>query len=105
MAEIPATSMPTIARVVEIPFQPGDKVVVSFKSIPEGVDVIVPGRVGLATDDPATDANEMIESFELSLVTEGTMAGVGKGVNGRYPVELSASGAGAVVYNISLLSG
>ena len=79
---------------------PKDSVIVVFSRIPEGVTVMVPGRVGLAEDAPATDVNEVIESFELELDVDSRAGSVGKGVDGMYPVELSVAGAGAVVYNI-----
>ena len=74
--------------------------IVVFSRIPEGVTVLVPGRVPLAEDDPATDVDEVIESFELELDVDSRASGLGKGVDGMYPVELSVAGAGAVVYNI-----
>ena len=77
-----------------------DSVIVVFSRIPEGVTVMVPGKVPLAKDAPATDVNEVIESFELALDVDSRAGGVGKGVDGMYPVELSVAGAGAVVYNI-----
>ena len=79
---------------------PKDRVIVVFSRIPEGVTVMVPEKVGLADNAPATDVNEVIESFELELDVDSRAGAVGKGVNGMYPVELSVAGAGAVVYNI-----
>ena len=79
---------------------PRDRVIVVFSRIPEGVTVMVPGKVGLADDNAATDVDEAIESFELELDVDSREGGVGKGVDGMYPVELSVAGAGAVVYNI-----
>ena len=79
---------------------PKDRVIVAFSRIPEGVTVMVPEKVGLAKDDDATDVDEVIESFELELDVDNRAGGVGKGVDGMYPVELSVAGGGAVVYNI-----
>ena len=74
--------------------------IVVFSRIPEGVTVMVPGKVGLAKDAPATDVNEVIESFELEIDVDSRAGAVGKAVDGMYPVELSVAGKGAVVYNI-----
>ena len=47
-----------------------DSVLVSFMGIPEGVSVMIPDAVGLATDDADTSANEMLESFRLVLMVD-----------------------------------
>ena len=80
---------------------PNDRLVVTFTGIPEGLKVMVPDIVPLATDDPATTADEAAASFSLDLMDEGRTSGVGKIEDNMGEVELSASGAGEVVYNLA----
>ena len=80
---------------------PDDRLVVTFSGIPEGLKVMVPDIVPLATDDPATTADEEAASFSLDLMDEGRTSGVGKIEDNMGEVELSASGAGEVVYNLA----
>ena len=78
-----------------------DRLVVTFTGIPEGLKVMVPGIVPLATDDPDTTADEEAASFSLDLMDEGRTSGVGKIEDNMGEVELSATGAGEVVYNLA----
>ena len=78
-----------------------DSLVVTFTGIPEGVKVMVPDIVPLATDDPDTSADEAAASFSLDLIDEGRTSGVGDIEDNMGEVELSASGAGEVVYNLA----
>ena len=80
---------------------PDDRLVVTFTGIPEGVKVMVPDIVPLATDDPDTTADEEAASFSLDLMDEGRTSGVGKIEDNMGEVELSSSGAGEVVYNLA----
>ena len=80
---------------------PDDRLVVTFTGIPEGVSVMVPDIVPLAADDPATTADEAAASFSLDLMDEGRTSGVGKIEDNMGEVELSATGAGEVVYNLA----
>ena len=80
---------------------PDDRLVVTFTGIPEGLKVMVPDIVPLATDDPATTADEEAASFSLDLMDEGRTSGVGKIEDNMGEVELSSSGAGEVVYNLA----
>ena len=80
---------------------PDDRLVLTFTGIPEGVSVMVPDIVPLAADDPATTADEAAASFSLDLMDEGRTSGVGKIEDNMGEVELSASGAGEVVYNLA----
>ena len=80
---------------------PDDRLVVTFTGIPEGVKVMVPDIVPLAADDPDTTADEAAASFSLDLMDEGRTSGVGKIEDNMGEVELSASGAGEVVYNLA----
>ena len=80
---------------------PDDRLVVTFTGIPEGVSVMMPDIVPLAADDPATTADEAAASFSLDLMDEGRTSGVGKIEDNMGEVELSASGAGEVVYNLA----
>ena len=80
---------------------PDDRLVVTFTGIPEGLKVMVPDIVPLATDDPATTADEAAASFSLDLMDEGRTSGVGKIEDNMGEVELSATGAGEVVYNLA----
>ena len=75
--------------------------VVAFIGIPEGVKVMVPDIVPLAADDPDTTADEKATSFSLDLMDEGRTSGVGKIEDNMGEVELSATGAGEVVYNLA----
>ena len=78
-----------------------DRLVVTFTGIPEGLKVMVPDIVPLATDDPDTTADEAAASFSLDLMDEGRTSGVGKIEDNMGEVELSATGAGEVVYNLA----
>ena len=79
----------------------GDTVLVTFMGIPEGVSVMVPAEVPLATDVSGTSADEEAESFRLVLVTEGRTIGIdGRVADGMAKVLLSAVGAGSVAYSI-----
>ena len=80
---------------------PDDRLVVTFTGIPEGLKVMVPDIVPLATDDPDTTADEAAASFSLDLMDEGRTSGVGKIEDNMGEVELSATGAGEVVYNLA----
>ena len=80
---------------------PDDRLVVTFTGIPEGLKVMVPDIVPLATDDPDTTADEEAASFSLDLMDEGRTSGVGKIEDNMGEVELSATGAGEVVYNLA----
>ena len=80
---------------------PDDRLMVTFSGIPEGLKVMVPDIVPLATDDPDTTADEEAASFSLDLMDEGRTSGVGKIEDNMGEVELSASGAGEVVYNLA----
>ena len=80
---------------------PDDRLVVTFTGIPEGLKVMVPDIVPLATDDPDTTADEEAASFSLDLMDEGRTSGVGKIEDNMAEVELSATGAGEVVYNLA----
>ena len=62
---------------------------------------MVPDIVPLATDDPDTTADEAAASFSLDLMDEGRTSGVGKIEDNMGEVELSATGAGEVVYNLA----
>ena len=78
-----------------------DSLVVTFAGIPEGVKVMVPDIVMLATDDRDTRADEAAASFSLALRSGTRTDGVGDIEDGMAEVELSASGAGEVVYNLA----
>ena len=78
-----------------------DRLVVTFTGIPEGLKVMVPDIVPLAADDPDTTADEAAASFSLDLMDEGRTSGVGKIEDNMGEVELSATGAGEVVYNLA----
>ena len=78
-----------------------DSLVVTFAGIPEGVKVMVPDIVMLATDDRDTRADEAAASFSLALRSGTRTDGVGDIEGGMAEVELSASGAGEVVYNLA----
>ena len=78
-----------------------DSLVVTFTGIPEGVTVMVPAMVALATEDDATTASEVALSFSLALRHGTRTDGVGKIEDNMGEVELSASGAGEVVYNLA----
>ena len=80
---------------------PDDRLVVTFTGIPEGLKVMVPDIVPLAADDPDTTADEAAASFSLDLMDEGRTSGVGKIEDNMGEVELSATGAGEVVYNLA----
>ena len=80
---------------------PDDRLVLTFTGIPEGLKVMVPDIVPPATDDPDTTADEEAASFSLDLMDEGRTSGVGKIEDNMGEVELSASGAGEVVYNLA----
>ena len=80
---------------------PHDRLVVTFTGIPDGVKVMVPDIVPLATEDPDTTADEEAASFSLDLMDKGRTSGVGKIEDNMGEVELSASGAGEVVYNLA----
>ena len=80
---------------------PDDRLVVTFTGIPEGLKVMVPDIVPPATDDPDTTADEEAASFSLDLMDEGRTSGVGKIEDNMGEVELSATGAGEVVYNLA----
>ena len=84
-------------------FMQEDSFLITLRNVPEGVTVMVPEMVGLATNDPNTNANEENESFILELV-EGTPGdGVGKPEGGMAMVELSATGTGEVRYTIGMI--
>ena len=80
---------------------PDDRLVVTFTGISEGLKVMVPDIVPLAADDPDTTADEEAASFSLDLMDEGRTSGVGKIEDNMGEVELSATGAGEVVYNLA----
>ena len=65
---------------------------VSFTGIPEGVTVIVPGEVAAVVDTV---------DIGLTLQTDPRVSGVTVDDDGRNIVDLSASGSGAVVYDVS----
>ena len=65
---------------------------VSFTGIPEGVTVIVPGTVDAVVDTV---------DIGLTLQTDPRVSGVTVDDDGRNIVDLSASGSGAVVYDVS----
>ena len=65
---------------------------VSFTGIPEGVTVIVPGEVAAVADTV---------DIGLTLQTDPRVSGVTVDDDGRNIVDLSASGSGAVVYDVS----
>jgi len=85
-------------------FMQEDSFLITLRNVPEGVTVMVPEMVGLADNDPNTNANEENESFILELV-EGTPGdGVGKPEGGMAMVELSATGTGEVRYTIGMIT-
>ena len=80
-----------------------DSFLITFRNIPEGVTVMVPVEVGLATDDTSTTAvNEHLDSFSLMLVEGRSGDGVAKPVDGKAMVELSATGTGEIRYTIGM---
>ena len=88
-----------------------DSLVVTFTGIPEGVMVMVPAMVEVGMiDDPAETANagEMIldpATFSLTLEHGTRTDGVEDVEDGMGAVELTASGAGEVVYNVGMTDG
>ncbi len=81
-------------------FMQMDSFLITFRNIPEGVTVMVPETVGVETDQPGTNIDEMDGSFVVDLVEGRAGDGVGKPEGGMAPVELSATGTGEVRYEI-----
>ena len=81
-------------------FMQMDSFLITFRNIPEGVSVMVPEKVGVETDQPGTNIDEMDGSFVVNLVQGRAGDGVGKPEGGMAPVELSATGTGEVRYEI-----
>ena len=72
-----------------------NELMVSFTGIPEGVTVIVPGTVDAVVDTV---------DIGLTLQDDPRVSGVTVDDDGRNIVDLSASGSGAVVYDVSATS-
>ena len=98
--DVDTSARVTIKEGNRYSFKQDDSFLITFRNIPEGATVRVPTMVGLVADDPATNANENLESFILELVEGRPGDGVGKVENDMAPVELSASGTGEVRYEI-----
>ena len=92
-------------------FANSDSLMVTFTGIPEGVTVMVPAMVAVGMiDDPesqTTPPEQILDpaAFSLTLVHGSRTDGVEDVADGMGAVELTASGAGEVIYNVGMTDG